>query len=315
VSRVIPKWALEMYVGQREGSFLYSAIGLTTLGGLKDVIVPILIAALIVLNTMLGAVYERTREIGIFSSVGLAPSHIAMLFMAEAIVYAVLGAIAGYLLGQTVGQLIYKTGLLGGVTLNYSSLSAIVSTIIVMLTVILSTIYPAKKASEISVPDIARTWKLPEPNGDEWFFALPFTLMDEELEGVNAFLAHLFDQHRDESSSDFYIDRVDFWADGSRFMLETMVWLAPYDLGVSELVTLISSPIPEEKNLYSMSLLVTRESGDVPSWNRVNRRFVNFLRKQFLIWRTLTPAERELFNERGRAMFSVDGKRAVTARV
>jgi hypothetical protein len=98
-------------------------------------------------------------------------------------------------------------------------------------------------------------------------------------------------------------------------MLETMVWLAPYDLGVSELVTLISSPIPEEKNLYSMSLLVTRESGDVPSWNRVNRRFVNFLRKQFLIWRTLTPAERELFNERGRAMFSVDGKRAVTARV
>ncbi len=312
VNRVIPKWALEMYVGQNEGTFLYSAIGLTTLGGLKDVLIPILIAALIVLNTMLGAVFERTREIGIFSSVGLAPSHIAMLFMAEAVVYAVLGAIAGYLLGQTVGQVIYKTGLLGGVTLNYSSLSAIVSTLIVMITVILSTIYPAKKASEISVPDIARTWKLPEPNGDEWFFALPFTLMDEELEGVNAFLAHFFESHRDESASDFYIDRVDFWADSGRFMLETMVWLAPYDLGVSELVTLISSPVPNEKGLFGMSLLVTRESGDVPSWNRVNRRFVNYLRKQFLIWRTLTPAERDMFNERGRAMYSVNGERAIS---
>lgn len=311
VTTVIPKWALEMYVGQRGGTYLYSAIGLTTLGGLKDVAVPILIAALIVLNTMLGAVYERTREIGIFSSVGLAPSHIAMLFMAEAVVYAVLGAIAGYLLGQTVGQVIYKTGLLGGVTLNYSSLSAITSTLIVMATVIVSTIYPAKRASEISVPDIARTWRLPEPNGDEWYFGLPFTLMDEELEGLNAFLAHYFEQHHDESASDFYIDRVDFWAEDGRFILETMAWLAPYDLGVSELVTVITTPTPEEKDLYSMSLLVTRESGDVPSWNRVNRRFVNFLRKQFLVWRTLTPAERQVFHERGRKMFTVDGKRAV----
>lgn len=311
LTSVIPKWALEMYVGQQGGTFLYSAMGLTTLGGLRDVLIPILIAALIVLNTMLGAVYERTREIGIFSSVGLAPSHIAMLFMAEATVYAVLGAVAGYLLGQTVGQIIYKTGLLGAVTLNYSSVSTITSTLIVMATVLVSTIYPAKKASEISVPDIARTWKLPEPNGDEWYFALPFTLMGEELEGVNAFLTHYFEQHHDESASDFYIDRVDFWADDGRFMLETMVWLAPYDLGVSELITVITTPIPEENDLYSMSLLVTRESGDVPSWNRVNRRFVNFLRKQFLIWRTLTPQERGVFHERGREMFVIDGKRAV----
>jgi len=311
VERVIPKWALEMYVGQEGGTFLYSAVGLTTLGGLRDVLIPILIAALIVLNAMLGAVFERTREIGIFSSVGLAPSHIAMLFMAEATVYAVLGAIAGYLLGQTVGQAIYKSGILGGITLNYSSVSAVTSTLIVMVTVLLSTLYPAKKASELSVPDIARTWKLPEPSGEDWYFSLPFSLLDEELEGVNAFLAHYFESHHDESSNDFYIDRVDFWAEGGRFMLETMVWLAPYDLGVSELVTLITTPVPKEKGLFGMSLLVTRESGDMPSWTRVNRRFVNFLRKQFLVWRALTPAERRQFIARGRKMFSVDGKRAI----
>ncbi len=311
VEGVIPKWALEMYVGEHEGTYLYSAVGLTTLGGLKDVLIPILIAALIVLNTMLSAVYERTREIGIFSSVGLAPSHIAMLFMAEATVYAVLGAIAGYLLGQTVGQAVYKAGMLGGITLNYSSLSAVASTIIVMVTVLLSTIWPARKASQLAVPDIARTWRLPDPQGDDWYFKLPFTLLDEELEGVNAFLKHYFEQHHDESSSDFYIDRVEFWSDDGRFMLETMAWLAPYDLGVSQLVTVITTPVPDEKGLYQMSLLVSRESGDVPSWVRVNRRFVNFLRKQFLIWRSLTPEERHTFILRGREMFSVDGHRAI----
>lgn len=311
VESVIPKWALEMYVGERRGTYLYSAVGLTTLGGLGDVAIPILIAALIVLNTMLSAVYERTREIGIFSSVGLAPSHIAMLFMAESVVYAVIGAIAGYVMGQTVGQLVYQTGLLGGITLNYSSLSAVASTIIVMATVLLSTMWPARKASQLSVPDIARNWKLPEPQGDDWYFDLPFTLLDEELEGVNAFLTHFFEQHHDESSSDFYIDRVDFWTERGRFMLETMAWVAPYDLGVSQLVTLITTPVPDEPGLYQMSLLVTRESGDLQSWVRVNRRFVNFLRKQLLIWRSLTPEERGTFIERGREMFSVDGRRAI----
>ena len=52
--------------------------------GAGSVLVPLFIAALIVLNTMLGSVYERTREIGIFSSLGLAPVHVASLFVAEA---------------------------------------------------------------------------------------------------------------------------------------------------------------------------------------------------------------------------------------
>ena len=131
--------------------------------------------------------------------------------------------------------------------------------------------------------------------------------MDDELEGLNSFIASYFEAHHEESSSDFYIDEIDFWADEGRFMLETMVWLAPYDLGVSELVTIITSPVPNEDGLFAMSLLVTRVSGDVPSWNRVNRRFVNFLRKQLLIWRTLSMDERMTFAEKGRRTFRADG--------
>ena len=49
---------------------------------------------------MMGSVYERFREIGVYSSVGLAPAHISFLFLAEACVYAVPSVVFGYLLGQ-----------------------------------------------------------------------------------------------------------------------------------------------------------------------------------------------------------------------
>ena len=49
---------------------IYSSLGTTGLSGMANLFIPILIAALIVLNTMMGSVYERFREIGVYSSVG-----------------------------------------------------------------------------------------------------------------------------------------------------------------------------------------------------------------------------------------------------
>ena len=80
---------------------VYLSIGVTGVSGLGPLMIPIRIAAL--MNTMMAATYDRFREIGIYSSVGLAPMHIAALFLAEACVYGVLGAL-GYLLGQTGAQ-------------------------------------------------------------------------------------------------------------------------------------------------------------------------------------------------------------------
>jgi hypothetical protein len=69
---------------------LYSSVESTSYEGFAALVIPVLIAALIIANTMLGSVFERTREIGIYSSVGLAPIHVAALFIAEATVYACL---------------------------------------------------------------------------------------------------------------------------------------------------------------------------------------------------------------------------------
>ncbi len=51
------------------------------------------------------------------------------------------------------------------------------------------------------------------------------------------------------------------------------------------------------EDVYQVSLTLTRVSGDVSNWNRVNRRFLNVVRKQFLIWRTLTEMQRERYLE------------------
>ena len=295
--------ALDFFVGRDKDTYLYSSIGMTSFSGMGNLFVPILIAALIVLNTMLGAVYERVREISIYSSVGLAPVHIAFLFLAEACVYAIVGAVLGYLMGQVIATTLVNFGWLAGLTLNYSSMSTVVATIIVMVVVLLSTMYPAIKASRMAVPDIERKWKLPEPEGDVWHFNLPFTVLEEEALGLNIFMRDYFDAHADESASDFYTDQVSFspLEDEDAYQIGMMVWLAPYDLGVSQSIQFVTSPVgSEEEDLYKITLDVHRESGEIASWKRVNRRFLNLLRKQLLIWRTFSVDIRAEFHERGR---------------
>ncbi|RKU23851.1 hypothetical protein C6499_17645 [Candidatus Poribacteria bacterium] len=294
--------ALDFFVGRDKDTYLYSSIGMTSFSGMGNLFVPILIAALIVLNTMLGAVYERVREIGIYSSVGLAPVHIAFLFLAEACVYAIVGAVLGYLMGQAIATTLVHFGWLAGLTLNYSSMSTVVATIIVMIVVLLSTLYPAIKASRMAVPDIERKWKLPEPEGDVWHFNLPFTVLEEEALGLNVFMRDYFEAHADESASDFYTDQVAFSEAGEdSYQIGMMVWLAPYDLGVSQSIQFVTSPVGgEEEDLYKITLDVHRESGEIASWKRVNRRFLNLLRKQLLIWRTFSVEVRSEFHERGR---------------
>jgi ABC-type antimicrobial peptide transport system permease subunit len=188
---------------------LYSSVEATSYEGFASLAVPIIIAALIIANTMLGSVYERTREIGIYSSIGLAPVHIGALFIAEAAVYAVLGSISGYLIAQVVAKIITATNALPGITLNYSSSSAVISTLIVMATVFLSTLYPAWAASKISNPEGKKS-DLGDPIGDLWRLQFPFTVSGLQSLGMAQFLADFFESHTDTSVGKFYTDKVHF---------------------------------------------------------------------------------------------------------
>ena len=310
VDNLMERIELNIYAGVGGETYLCSSVQSTSFSGAGDLIIPILIAACIVLNTMLGSVYERTKEIGIYSALGLAPIHIASLFVAEACVYAILGAIAGYLFGQSLSKILYDFGLLQGLNLNYSSLSAVMSTLIIMVTVLLSVIYPAKKASEIAVPGIERRWRLPDPVDDKLDMILPFTVTGDQAMGVNMFLKEFLEAHADYSLGHFSTGDIKLESvtseGGEGFDLNLMVWLAPYDLGVSERLSLLTVPDPEEDEVFQIRAVIARESGDESSWIRVTRNFVNMLRKQYLLWRTFPAGLKGQYGQRGRDF--VDGK-------
>ncbi|UCH34892.1 MAG: M28 family peptidase [Armatimonadota bacterium] len=295
---LMPRLGFNLYAGMGDRIRRWSSMGSTAITGLLDLFIPILIAALIVLNTMLGSVYERVREIGIFSSVGLAPSHIATLFLAEAFVYAILGAILGYVIGQGTVKIIIAYNLLPGLYLNYSSLSAVASTAIVIGVVLLSTLYPARKASEVATPAVDRRWHVPEPVGDTWDIDMPFAVTGEQAVALNAFMSEWFAAYEEYSIGDFVTQDVvteeRASEHGTEYVIRLMTWLAPFDLGVSQRAELRTVPTTME-DVFEIKLTLRRESGDVSSWKRVNRRFLNTLRKQFLIWRTLRAEDRERY--------------------
>ncbi|MBT6149178.1 MAG: FtsX-like permease family protein [Gemmatimonadetes bacterium] len=313
IEQFLSRLAVTLFAGIREGDdeyvkvSIYSSLGMTSLSGMANLFVPILIAALIVLNTMMGSVYERFREIGVYSSVGLAPGHIAWLFMAESCVYAVLGVVAGYLCGQIMATVLTKLNIATGFTLNYSSLSAVLSCILVMAVVMLSTVYPSRKASQMAVPDVTRRWRLPTPEGDRWHFEFPFTVSGHDVLGLCVFLIGYFDSYSEESIGTFYTDGAKLGNEdtphGEGYTIDMNIWLAPFDLGVSQHVVIRALPVGEHR-IFEIELDITRLSGEDASWRRVNQRFMNVIRKQFLIWRTVDGDAKTSYKDQGSALLA-----------
>lgn len=295
VQRFLSRTGFRFFVGLPDGeggmrTLAYTSLGVTSMEGFGALIIPMLIAALIVLNTMMGAVYERFREIGVYSSVGLAPLHIAFLFIAEACVYGVLGVTLGYVIGQVLAKVLIVLDLLSGVSLNYSSSAAIGSAVLVMVVVLLSTVYPARTASRLAVPDVVRRWRLPEPEGDVWRFAFPFTVNRNALDSLCGYLYSYFRAYGHESVGKLYTEKTRIVVgqeDGRKvYAIELLVWLAPFDMGVSEYLQFTLRPT-EVEGIYGIELYIERISGPVAFWQRLNLGFMLDLRQQFLVWQTL----------------------------
>ena len=159
---------------------------------------------------MIGSVYERKREIGIYTAVGLAPSHVSFLFIAEALAFAVLSVVLGYLLAQTTAGVLAGTALWSGITVNYSSIAGVAAMVLVILVVLVSVIYPSKVAANIAIPDVNRSWRLPEAVGNRLQVTLPFLMKHREHLSVGGFLLDHFEGHRDVSHGLFSAGEIGF---------------------------------------------------------------------------------------------------------
>jgi len=303
ISRQVAKaTAMPTYAGDRSGVRRMIFTSLAEASGVRDLLIPVLLGGLIVFATMLGSVSDRQREIYTFSSLGLAPAHVASLFFAEASVYAVIGGMGGYLLGQIVARALGYLAGLGWVsvpTMNYSSTNAIVTVLIVMCTVLISTIYPAMKASRSANPGIQRTWKIPGPQGDVYDLIFPFTVSAYDIIGVVSFLREHFDNYSDTSLGVFTSMecRVFRQRDDDMLGFRASVALAPFELGVTQDFAMLCRPSDIE-GIDEVRILIRRLSGAHGDWRRSNRVFINELRKQLLIWRSLPEEIMERYRQK-----------------
>ncbi len=291
-----------VYAGLKDGVYAEYFSDELSFTGLGDIIAPLLLGGLIIFMTMLASVADREREIYAFSALGLAPPHVASLFFAEASVYAILGGLGGYLFSQVVVKLLAWLANFGWVRvpeMNPSSFTAILTILIVMGITIISTIYPAIKASRSANPGIQRAWRMPAPKGDVLDVTFPFTVSEYDLTGIVSFLQEHFVNFGDSTLGTFSAQEVALFKDPERGTpaLRANIWLAPFDLGISQKFTLTSAPSGIE-GIAEVKIRIERMSGSPGSWQRSNKVFLNDLRRQFLIWRTVNPEHMEMYRTR-----------------
>ena len=130
----------------------------------------ILVVAVIIANTLLMAVFERVREMGILAALGMKGRQIATMFLLEAGIMGVMGAILGVILGAasvaylaTAGMKIADVGsMVQGIaigttvraTFNPGGMASLALwTLIITL---LAALYPARYASRLEPVDALR---------------------------------------------------------------------------------------------------------------------------------------------------------------
>ena len=126
---------------------------LGSVGGLA-----LLVAALGVANTMMMAIYERTREIGVLKALGASAREIRSMFTVEAAMLGLLGGIFGLIFGTLLGRLVDWIGhrflIAEGIT-GIGQLSvvpwwlAIGSLVFAALIGIVAGLYPAARAAKL----------------------------------------------------------------------------------------------------------------------------------------------------------------------
>jgi len=314
IDRYLEQTGRATYYGLDGFSFLGQRARSRTVEGLVEMIIPLTIAALTVLNTMRGSVYERRSEIFVYNSVGIAPRHIFFMFFAEALVYAVVGSVLGYLLSQGTGRILTMANFTGGLNMTFAGASTIYASLAVAASVFLSTYFPARTAMKIAMPTEDVGWRLPPPGENTWSFPVPFTFSFSDRIAVLAFFRRYFLDHGEGGSGAFFAgkpkmgisEQPDPLAEGAPIpQLEVPVWLKPFDLGVS-LLFRMSVAVDPQTHEYVPTITLERLSGARENWIRLSRRFIALIRQRLLYWRAVGDEQRREMFEEARAQMYED---------
>ncbi|MCI0520405.1 MAG: ABC transporter permease [Chloroflexi bacterium] len=140
------------------------AHALETKGGFMNIfsVIILVIAGIGILNMLLMAVFERTREIGIMGALGLRPGQVSLLFLLEGAMVGVIGLVAGIALGLFVNLTLGQIGMDYSAYTNMTEYTALISgriyptlgvdkllqrSVTVLIVSILAAFYPAREAA------------------------------------------------------------------------------------------------------------------------------------------------------------------------
>jgi len=124
-----------------------------------------------IINTMLMAILERTRELGMLMAIGMNHSRIFKMIMLETVFLTAVGAVIGMLTGWVLALVLGKTGIhLTGWSEGFEAIgfAAIVypvitiefilfTAIMVIITAVVSSVLPARKALKLKPVEALRT--------------------------------------------------------------------------------------------------------------------------------------------------------------
>jgi ABC-type lipoprotein release transport system permease subunit len=283
---------VRIYTSLEEKVYVPSPVSWFEAQGWAFTVVPIILGCLTMFNTIITGVKERVGEIKIYSSIGLSPKGVTLIFFAESIIYAVTAGVLGYLLGIAANLILVETGYLPvGFVSNTSSLATVVVLIASISSIILATIYPAIIASRLITPSLERKWKITtKPKGDEWTIPLPVSVeSDTEVYGIINYLSEYFSAHTVESEQPFIV--MDIKPSREEKALITTMRLLPLESNVIQEL-MVRSYRPENETKWFFSVDIKKLAGVPTVWASTNRIVVDAIRKQLLLWRSLREEDR-----------------------
>jgi len=123
-------------------------------------VISLILCAVGILNSMLMAVTERTKEIGTMKCLGAMDGHILAVFLAESsilgLIGGVLGGVGGWAAGFAVSFFQYKVDFLAPTLLSSYAITLGQSLLIAVILSLGATLYPAYHAASLDPADALR---------------------------------------------------------------------------------------------------------------------------------------------------------------
>ncbi len=187
---IVLDWGLDAWTSASH-QVLHYYVGRYFEAKFSSLIVPFLLVIANISSLMTSCVYERKKEIHIMSTLGLNPTHLALIFMAEGIILGLTAGGIGYVLGlgsyRIMSLLPFQAEVTQKVSIEWSFLAVSFS----ILTAVLGTVIPAWRASILTTPSLTRRWNLSETvekTDKYWKINLPIHVSDREVDSFSKYL-------------------------------------------------------------------------------------------------------------------------------